>query len=144
MPRQSPSAATGQQPEAIVQARGYLPDSNRGGACSRKLDSERDAVQPPADGSNRCKDLVLRRKARVPRHCSRDEQLNGTVSKHVIRTCQMLPRYIQRCNAIDIFALYPENLSAGCKHRYLRTYVQERFCQLSNRVDDMLAIIEQQ
>ena len=56
----------------------------------------------------------------------------------------MLRWHLQRRDAIDAFAFYPQRLSACRQHGRARTNAHHRFHQFGRRIDDVLAIVEDQ
>ena len=54
------------------------------------------------------------------------------------------PMAHQRRDTIDAFAFDPQRLSAGRQHGRARTNAHHRFHQLGRRIDDVLAIVEDQ
>ena len=77
------------------------------------------------------------------RLCPGDEQLHRAVPEDI---CPAPPDArggtSERRNAIDVLALDPQDLAAGCQNRRARTQARERFRQLRRRVDDVFAIVE--
>ncbi len=114
------------------------------GASRRKLDSERHAVEVPADRRNRREVFSVRREARVQRFGPGDKQLHCTVLHDVVRRRLPEGRHLQRRNAIDGLAVDPQDFAAGCHNRGARARAREGLGQVGRRVDDVLAIIEHQ
>src|SRR6266446_6423377 len=54
----------------------------------------------------------------------------------------MLARHIQRGNAIDVFALDPQDLAARRNNGSGRTQTEHRYRQARSRIDDVFAIVE--
>lgn len=79
MPRQRRAAAGGQQPQAIIEARGQIPDPERVCASRSELNSERNPVQLCADVGNGRGVSIVEFKLAQARGRAFDEQLNGRV-----------------------------------------------------------------
>jgi len=73
-----------------------------------------------------------------------DEQLHRATPQHIRWLLPMLRWHLQRRDAIDAFAFDPQRLSAGRQHGRARTNAHHRFHQLGRRIDDVLAIVEDQ
>ena len=144
MPRQRRAAAIGEQGKAIVEAGCDLLKPKRGGARGRKLDGERDAVETPADGGDRRKILSLRQEACIQRRRPSDEKLHGAASQESVRRLLLPRRHVERRHAVDMFTLDPQHLAARRQNRRVGTESRDRFRQFGRRVDDVLAIVENQ
>src|SRR5262249_54917198 len=144
MPRQRRSGPACQQAETIVQARGDLLQTQRCDASRRKLDRQRNAVELPGNRRDQLKIFSVWREVTIQGPCPVDQQLHGAASENVLTLLSTLAGDVERRNAIDILAVNTKHLAARRENGRVCTEPHDRLGQLRRRLDEMLAIIQNQ
>ena len=113
MSRQRRSPARCQEFEPVVQQCRDLRWAEHHRARRGKLDRERNAVQPPANGGDRAEIFLVVLEIRTQRLRPGHEQLDRGVLEHGFRCQPRFGRHAQRRNAIDMFAIDAQRFAAG-------------------------------
>ena len=139
--QRGPSAAR-QEPEPIVQMRRQVPHTKtptRAAASSSAsgIPSSRRQISRTAGTSASAEhELVHRRRGAFV------EQLYGRVAQRLGGEHDRIRRKLQRCQAMQRFALCPQRLAAGRQNADAGSGLEQRLRQRGRRANDVLAAIE--
>ena len=142
VPRQCRPEATGQQVEAIVQARRDLLQADRCDASSREFDGQRDAIELTRNRSDQLKVFPAWQEVGVQCFCPGNQELHCAACEDIVISISALCRNIKRGNAIDILAIDSKHLAAGRQNLCIWTESHERVRQPRSPFNEMLAIVQ--
>ncbi len=142
--RQRRPLASCQQLEPIVQSSGNFRRVKRSGACRRKFDRQRNAVEPPADRRDRQQIGKVRRETGLRQLRPGDEQLDRAVSENGRHVLLMLRRRLERWHLHHVLAVDPQGFPAGRENGAVRACPEDHAREFGHRVDHVLAIVENQ
>src|SRR5260370_8667716 len=126
MARRCGPAAPHEEPETVVEPGRRALYPKGGGACRRKLDCQRDAVEATTNSGDRGHTALVQRELRRRRARPLDEQPNGTVAKRVPIIQPIFRGHSERWYRVNPLALCPEWLAAGGDHAPYRVGAQHR------------------
>ena len=145
MPRHRRAAPHPQELQAVVQAGGKAFDPKHLDARGGELDGQRQAVKPAANLDDQRGVRVGQREVFDGRSHALDEQLHGGKSRRLGgRQPGRRLRAAERCEAVLAFTRYPERFPAGRQDAYAWRSAEKRRRQAGHRLDEMLAVVEQQ
>jgi hypothetical protein len=144
LPRQRRPPARGQEFEPVVKQDSDLRGPQHHRARSRKLDRERNAVQPPADRGDRAEVFTVRLEIRTQRSRPGHEQLDRGVCEHGLGRHPGRRRHAERRDAIDVLAFDTQRFAAGRQNGHAGAAADDRLGQAGRGIDQMLAIVQDQ
>ncbi len=142
LPGQRRAAAGGEIFEPVVEQRRDFRRVEHDRARRRKLDRERDAVEPPADGGDRAEILLVMPEVRAQRLGAGHEQLDRGVIERAFGGGLQFRRHAERRDAIDMLAVDAQPFAAGGENDGARAAGDDGLDQPRHGIDDMLAIVE--
>ena len=143
LPRQRSSAALREQSEAVVEAGVDLVDRIRRHERGGELQRERNAVEARAQARNGARRFATRREIVLLMLSAIDEQLNRIRLQYRVGVGARFGDR-QRGQSVHLLAPDPQRFAARRENRRLRASLKQRLGQSRGRVDDMLAVVEDQ
>ena len=140
--RERPSPASGEQAETIAQASCDLTDGEDGHPGRRKLDGQRDSVQPPADVQDRGRVVRRHSERRHDRLRAVGKQPHRLAGGDVFELAVGIGQ-TQRRDLEDHLSLQPQCLAAGGQDGERRVALEQPLREVPSGADDVLAVVEQ-
>ena len=141
MPGQRGAASAHQEAEPVAQAVEDLLHRKRSSPNCRKLDRQRQAIQPPADVGDRRP--IRRGQLECPRRCGRplDEEHHRFVLPQPAAICG---GQLQRGYGEDVLPRHVKRLAAGGDHPQARRGTNHLIDELEDPLDQVLAVVQHQ
>jgi hypothetical protein len=135
------SAAPGEQPEALIETSCDLVRAHHASASRGKLDGKRDPVETPAELRDRRRGLRVEFQGASCLLGALGEELDRIRGQDLLG-CRALARKRERPHHHHALTTNPEPLTSGREDRHARARRHERGDELRGRVEEMLAVVE--
>ena len=140
----SRAGTAGQQREAVAEPSRYLSDAEHPQSSRGQLEGQRDALQPAADLGDDGRVVLRQGELRTRLTGTIAEQLDRLRGSHVSRRARRLVGHRKGRHRNRDLAGQPEQLPAGGEHPDALSVPQDGLDEGRDRVEDVLAVVEQQ